>query len=108
MALPTISPKESGALRWGQRSVSTATAPSCARKMTIGSLQIVRASGFAPSSVEIAAVYHRLRRDGGIDVLPRRPPHYHNSAAAAVGRGVTPAPPLPRGLSRSRARGVRA
>jgi len=26
--------------------------------MTSGSLQIVRASGFVPSSVEVAAVYH--------------------------------------------------
>src|SRR5262245_50375048 len=42
----------------GQRSVSTATVPSSPRKITSGSLQIVRASGFAPSSVEVAAVYH--------------------------------------------------
>src|SRR5262249_32536087 len=61
MSLPTTSPEESGALRWGQRSVSTATVPSSARKITRGSLQIVRASGFAPSSVEVAAVYHWLR-----------------------------------------------
>jgi hypothetical protein len=58
MSLPTTSPEESGALRWGQRSVSTAMVPSSPRKITSGSLQIVRASGFAPTSVEVAAVYH--------------------------------------------------
>jgi hypothetical protein len=58
MSLPTTSPDESGALRCGQRSVSTATFPFPLRKITRGSLQIVRASGLSPSSAEVAAVYH--------------------------------------------------
>src|SRR6516162_7801485 len=75
MSLPTTSPAESGALRWGQRSVSTATVPSCPRKIASGSSQIVRASGFAPTSVKVAAVYHGQPRARSVvqAVLARDP-----------------------------------
>src|SRR5262249_19678005 len=90
MSLPTTSPEESGALRCGQRSVSTATVPSSPRKITSGSLQIVRASGFAPSSVEVAAVYHCLRRNGVMRALPRRPRALHTPPAAPAGERSLP------------------
>jgi hypothetical protein len=74
MSLPITSPAESGALRCGQRSVSAATLPSRPRKIAIGSLQIVRPKGFSPSSDEVAAVYHWLRRNGLIYHLPLHDP----------------------------------